>query len=159
MPGEALGVVATPRYTPVMDIRRIDDRISVSPQITADDVAVLKAAGFATIVNNRPDGEEAGQPGGDAIAAAAAAAGMAYHAIPITHAGFSHPQLDAMATVLADTDGPILAYCRSGTRSCNLWALASAKDGGDPDALVAAGGAAGYDLSGIRPTLDALSGR
>lgn len=140
-----------------MHIRRIDDRISVSPQITADDVATLKAQGFTTIVNNRPEGEEAGQPTGDAIAEAAAAAGMAYHAIPITHAGFSHPQLDAMATVLADSSGPILAYCRSGTRSCNLWALASAKTGGDPDTLVAAGGAAGYDLSGIRPTLDALS--
>ncbi|MGN5375143.1 TIGR01244 family sulfur transferase [Sphingomonas hankookensis] len=141
-----------------MHIRRIDDRISVSPQITADDVATLKARGFTTIVNNRPDGEEAGQPAGDAIAEAAAAAGIAYHAIPITHAGFSHPQLDAMAGILADSDGPILAYCRSGTRSCNLWALASAKTGGDPDTLVAAGGAAGYDLSAIRPMLDALKG-
>ena len=140
-----------------MHIRRIDDRISVSPQITADDVATLKAQGFTTIVNNRPEGEEPGQPTGDAIADAAASAGMAYHAIPITHAGFSHPQLDAMAGVLTDSSGPILAYCRSGTRSCNLWALASAKTGGDPDTLVAAGGAAGYDLSGIRPTLDALS--
>lgn len=140
-----------------MQIRRIDDRISVSPQITADDVATLKAQGFATIVNNRPDGEEAGQPEGDAIADAAAAAGMAYHAIPITHAGFSHPQLDAMAAILNETDGPILAYCRSGTRSCNLWALARAKQGGDPAALVAAGSGAGYDLSGIRPMLDALS--
>lgn len=140
-----------------MHIRRIDDRISVSPQITADDVATLKAQGFTTIVNNRPDGEEAGQPDGDTIAEAAAAAGLAYHAIPITHAGFSHPQLDAMASILAETDGAILAYCRSGTRSCNLWALASAKGGRDSAELVAAGGAAGYDLSGIRPTLDALS--
>jgi uncharacterized protein (TIGR01244 family) len=140
-----------------MHIRRIDDRISVSPQITADDVATLKAQGFTTIVNNRPDGEEAGQPTGDAIADAAAAAGLAYHAIPITHAGFSHPQLDAMAQILEQADGPILAYCRSGTRSCNLWALASAKQGSDPAHLVASGGAAGYDLSGIRPTLDALA--
>ncbi len=140
-----------------MQIRRIDDRISVSPQITADDVATLKAQGFTTIVNNRPDGEEAGQPSGDTIADAAAAAGMAYHAIPITHAGFSHPQLDAMAAVLADSDGPILAYCRSGTRSCNLWALARAKGGEEPDTLIAGGNTAGYDLSGIRPMLDALS--
>lgn len=140
-----------------MQIRRINDQLSVSPQITADDVATLKAQGFTAIVNNRPDGEEAGQPGSDAIAAAAAAAGLAYHAIPITHAGFSHPQLDAMAAVLDAADGPIFAYCRSGTRSCNLWALASAKRGGDPAQLVAAGAAAGYDLSGIRPMLDALS--
>ncbi|MEP9401333.1 TIGR01244 family sulfur transferase [Sphingomonas sp. VNH70] len=142
-----------------MDIRRIDDRISVSPQITADDMGLLKAQGFTTIVNNRPDGEEAGQPGGDAIAEAAAAAGLAYHAIPITHAGFSHPQLDAMAAVLADADGPILAYCRSGTRSCNLWALASAKQGGDPAELADKAAGAGYDLSGMRPTLEALAAR
>jgi uncharacterized protein (TIGR01244 family) len=140
-----------------MDIRRIDDRISVSPQIAPTDIAALKAQGFTTIVNNRPDGEDTAQPSGDTIAEAAASAGLAYHAIPITHAGFSHPQLDAMAAVLSEATGPILAYCRSGTRSCNLWALASAKQGGDPAQLVAAGGAAGYDLSAIRPTLDALS--
>jgi uncharacterized protein (TIGR01244 family) len=140
-----------------MDIRRIDDRISVSPQIAPTDIAALKAQGFTTIVNNRPDGEDAAQPSGDTIAEAAASAGLAYHAIPITHAGFSHPQLDAMAAVLSEATGPILAYCRSGTRSCNLWALASAKQGGDPAQLVAASGAAGYDLSAIRPTLDALS--
>lgn len=142
-----------------MDIRRIDDRISVSPQITPEDVATLKAAGFTAIVNNRPDGEEAGQPGGDAIAAAAAQAGLAYHAIPVTQAGFSHPQLDAMAAVMAEATGPVFAFCRSGTRSCNLWALASAREGGDAGEIVARGGAAGYDLNGIRPTLDALAGR
>ncbi len=142
-----------------MDIRRIDDRISVSPQITADDVATLKAQGFTTIVNNRPDGEDMGQPDGDSIAAAAQAAGLTYHAIPITHAGFSHPQIDAMTAVLADAPGAVLAYCRSGTRSCNLWALASAKQGKASNTLVAKGQAAGYDLSGMRPTLDALAGR
>ncbi len=146
-------------YRRTMDIRRIDDRISVSPQITADDIPAIKAAGFVAIVNNRPDGEEHDQPTGDAIERAATAAGLGYHAIPITHAGFGHPQLDAMATVLNVTDGPVFAYCRSGTRSCNLWALASAKEGGDPGELVARAGAAGYDLSGIQPTLDALHRR
>ncbi len=140
------------------DIRTINESVSVAPQITPADVAAIKAAGFVAIVNNRPDEEEAGQPSGDAIRAAAEAAGLAYTAIPITHAGFSHPQIDAMTQVLTQADGPVLAYCRSGTRSCNLWALAAAKAGRNPDVLVQQAAGAGYDLSAMRPTLDALAG-
>ncbi|MGI4731196.1 MAG: TIGR01244 family sulfur transferase [Janthinobacterium lividum] len=142
----------------IPDIRRIDDRVSVAPQVTPAMIAAVKAAGFVAMVNNRPDDEEPGQPSGDAVRAAAEAAGLSYAAIPVTHAGFSHPQLDAMAQVLADADGPVLAFCRSGTRSCNLWALARAKAGAEPEALVAQGAGAGYDLRGIRPMLDALAG-
>lgn len=138
-------------------LRTIDATISVAPQISLEDLAALAAAGFTAIVNNRPDGEDVGQPSGDAIAAAAAAAGLGYAAIPITHAGFSHPQIDAMAAVLAEATGPVLAYCRSGTRSCNLWALAAVKAGAHPDAAMAKAAAAGYDLTGLRPLLDALS--
>jgi uncharacterized protein (TIGR01244 family) len=139
------------------DIRTVNERVSVAPQITPDDVAALKAAGFVAIVNNRPDDEEPGQPSGAAIRAAAEAAGMAYAEIPVTHAGFSHPQIDAMTAALTAADGPVLAYCRSGTRSCNLWALAAAKAGRNPELLVRQAAEAGYDLSGMRPTLDALA--
>lgn len=137
-------------------IRKVDDSISVAPQISVDDVAAIKAAGFTAIVNNRPDEEESGQPAGDAIRAAAEAAGLTYAAIPISHAGFSYPQIEAMADVLAAANGPVLAFCRSGTRSCNLWALAQAKNGADADALIAKGAGAGYNLEGIRPLLDQL---
>ncbi|WP_277984230.1 TIGR01244 family sulfur transferase [Sphingomonas faeni] len=139
-------------------IRHINESISVAPQIAVDDVAAIAAAGFKSIVNNRPDDEDAGQPSGDAIRAAAEAAGLKYVAIPVTHAGFSHPQIDAMTQALTDTDGPVLAYCRSGTRSCNLWALAAAKAGRNPNLLLAQAEDAGYDLRGIRPMLDALAG-
>jgi uncharacterized protein (TIGR01244 family) len=139
------------------DIRTVNERVSVAPQITPDDVAALKAAGFVAIVNNRPDDEEPGQPSGAAIHAAAEAAGLAYAEIPVTHAGFSHPQIDAMTAALTAADGPVLAYCRSGTRSCNLWALAAAKAGRNPELLVRQAADAGYDLSGMRPTLDALA--
>jgi uncharacterized protein (TIGR01244 family) len=138
-------------------LRTIDATISVAPQIAPEALAELAAAGFTAIVNNRPDGEDPGQPTGAEIAAAAHAAGLGYTAIPITHAGFSHPQIDAMAAVLADAKGPVLAYCRSGTRSCNLWALAAVKAGANPDAAMAKAAAAGYDLTGLRPLLDALS--
>lgn len=139
-------------------IRQINESISVAPQIAVDQVADIAAAGFKTIVNNRPDDEDAGQPSGDAIRAAAEAAGLKYVAIPVTHSGFSHPQIDAMTQALTDSDGPVLAYCRSGTRSCNLWALAAAKAGRNPNLLLAQAEDAGYDLRGIRPMLDALAG-
>jgi len=139
-------------------IRTVNESISVAPQIAVAEVADLAAAGFTTIVNNRPDDEEPDQPSGAEIQAAAEAAGLAYVAIPVTHAGFSHPQLDAMTEALTAAKGPVLAYCRSGTRSCNLWALAAAKAGRNPDLLVAQAEAAGYDLSTIRPMLDALAG-
>ena len=141
----------------MLDIRRIDDRFAVAPQIAPEDVAAIKAAGYVAIVNNRPDGEEPGQPDGDAIRAAAEAAGLAYTAIPITHAGFSRPQVDAMTAALAAANGPVLAYCRSGTRSCNLWALAGAGLGEDQDALVGKAAGAGYDLTNLRPLMDAVA--
>jgi uncharacterized protein (TIGR01244 family) len=137
-------------------IRKVDDSISVAPQISVEDVAAIKAAGFTAIVNNRPDDEEAGQISGEAIRQAALAAGLTYTAIPITHAGFSYPQIEAMAEVLAGAEGPVLAFCRSGTRSCNLWALAQARNGADADELIAKGAGAGYNLDGIRPLLDQL---
>jgi uncharacterized protein (TIGR01244 family) len=141
-----------------MNVRRIDDSISVAPQIAPEDVPALAASGFRAIVNNRPDGEDLGQPEGEAVRAAAEAAGLAYTAIPVTHAGFSAAQVEAMAGAIEAAGGPVLAYCRSGTRSCNLWALAQASRGGDPDALTAKAAGAGYDLSGIRPLLDGLAG-
>ncbi len=127
----------------------IDPTISVAGQITAADVATAKAQGFATIVNNRPDGEQGGQPGGDEIAAAAQAAGLGYVAIPVTHAGIAPAQVEAMAAALDGAAGPVLAFCRSGTRSTMLWALAEAKRGRDPDELVRLAGAAGYDVGGL----------
>ncbi len=138
-------------------IRTLNDSISVAAQIAPEDVAAIKDAGFVAIVNNRPDDEEADQPTGESIRAAAAAAGLDYAAIPVTHAGFSHPQLDALTSVLMSAEGPVLAYCRTGTRSCNLWALAAAKAGRDPALLSAQAEAAEYDLGGIRALMDALA--
>ena len=141
------------------DIRPLNDRVAVAPQITPDDVAAIAAAGYVTIVNNRPDGEEPGQPTGAAIRAAAEAAGLTYATVPVGQMGIGEAQLDAMAAALAGADGPVLAYCRSGTRSCHLWALAAARAGRDPALVVGQAAGAGYDLAGLRPTLDALAAR
>lgn len=140
-------------------IRRINDQVSVAPQIDPAEVVDIAREGFVAIVNNRPDEEEAGQPEGDAIRTVAETLGLAYHAIPITHAGFSATQVEAMRGVLDGAGGPVLAYCRSGTRSANLWALAEASRGEHADGLIKAAAGAGYDLNGLRPMLDALSGK
>jgi uncharacterized protein (TIGR01244 family) len=141
------------------DFRRLNENVLVSPQLELADIAVAAAEGVAMIVNNRPDGEDPYAPQGDAIAAAAAAAGLNYAAIPIGHSGFSEPQVDAMIAALEQAEGPILAYCRSGTRSTLLWALAAAKQGEAPDAIARMAAQAGYDVSPIRPMIDMLSAR
>ena len=138
-------------------LRRIDDRIAVAPQIAPEDVARARAEGFALIINNRPDDEAPGQPAGAEIAAAAAAAGLGYAAIPVDHTGLTVEKALAMAEALKAANGPVLAFCRSGTRSTNLWALAEAMGGGDPEALVAAAANGGYDISGLLPALQKLS--
>lgn len=141
------------------DFRKLTENILVSPQITIADVAAGAADGVSLIVNNRPDGEEPQAPQGDEIAAAAAAAGINYVAIPIGHAGFSEPQVNAMIDAMEQAEGPILAYCRSGTRSTLLWALAAAKQGENPDTIARIAAQAGYDVSPIRAMIDMLTAR
>lgn len=130
--------------------RKLDDSISVDGQIGPDQIADAKAQGFVAIINNRPDDEQPGQPAGAEIAAAAQAAGLAYTAIPIDHSGFRPDQVAAMAAALDAAGGPVLAFCRSGTRSTWAWALARAQAGGDVETLIAKAAAQGYDLAGLR---------
>jgi uncharacterized protein (TIGR01244 family) len=141
------------------DFRKLTENISVSQQITLEDVTAAAAEGVALIINNRPDGEDPYAPQGDEIADAAAAAGINYLAIPVGHSGFSEPQVDAMIAALEQAEGPILAYCRSGTRSTLLWALAAAKQGIEPDSIARIAAQAGYDVSPVRPMIDMLSPR
>lgn len=126
-------------------------------QIQPDDVAQAKQAGVTLIINNRPDGEAPEQPEGCAIQAAAEEHGIAYLAIPVSSAGFSLPQVDAMQEALASAEGKVLAFCRSGTRSTFLWSLAQAKSGGDIEMIASQAASAGYDVSPIRPTMEMLS--
>lgn len=137
--------------------RKINENISVSPQIGLEDVAAAKADGVTLIINNRPDGEDPAAPQSADIAAAAKAAGMDYVAIPITHSGFSAPQVDAMISALEGAKGKTLAYCRSGTRSTLLWSLAQAKQGVAPDEIARLAGNAGYDITPVRAMVDALA--
>jgi uncharacterized protein (TIGR01244 family) len=128
----------------------LDEGIWVSPQIRPEDMAAVAAAGVRTIVNNRPDGEEPLQPASQEIADAARQAGLGYVHIPV-QGSFSAAQVSRMAEALED--GPVLAFCRSGTRSTYLWALARASRGADAVALIGQAAAAGYDLRPLGPSL------
>lgn len=143
------------------EFRKLSESVWASPQISAQDIAEAGADGFAMVINNRPDGEDAGQPEGDMIAAAARAQGMEYRAIPVDHTGFGEAQIAAMTDALeaAGEGGKVLAYCRSGTRSTFLWALAQASAGNDPDEIASAAMAAGYDIAPVRQALDMLAAR
>jgi uncharacterized protein (TIGR01244 family) len=132
-------------------MRKLDENTFVSVrQLTVADVDEAAAQGIRLIVNNRPDGEEPGQPSSAEIEAAARAAGLDYRHIPVAGA-FPAEQVEAMARAIEQ--GPVLAYCRSGTRSAFLWALARARRGAPAGESVAAAAAAGYDL---RPILARL---
>lgn len=143
----------------MIDARRLTADFTAAPQIEPGDMAELKAMGFALLVNNRPDGEVPPSHGSEAMAAAAAAAGLAYRAIPVSPAGVSPADVDRMAEALAEAGGPVFAWCRSGTRSTHLWALAEATRGRDAMSLLEAGAKGGYDLGGLLPVLEKLSTR
>lgn len=133
-----------------MTMRKLSDAVFVAGQIMPKDVTVIAAQGVTAIVNNRPDHEEPGQPTAAEIGAAAEAAGLAYRHIPIA-GGLSPEQVAAMAEAL--DGGTTLAFCKSGTRSTYLWALAAHGRGGDGAEIMAQAAAAGYDLSPLRSHL------
>ncbi|CDF85541.1 hypothetical protein PKB_4216 [Pseudomonas knackmussii B13] len=124
----------------------LDDGFAVAAQIRPEDIPELAAAGFRTLICNRPDGEAADQPGSDAIARAAQAHGIDFVHIPVVSGAIDEAAVAAFATALAERPGPLLAYCRSGMRSASLWALSQA-DRRPLEQILAATTRAGFDLS------------
>ena len=130
-------------------MRQLDDHVLVSGQIAPDEVADLKRQGVAMIVNNRPDGEDEGQPLGADIEAAARQAGIAYRHVPIRR-GMGPSDVEAMHEAMRECgDGKLLAFCRSGNRSALAWAVARAEDGVPREDLERCAAAAGIDLSPV----------
>lgn len=133
------------------DFRRVNDRLSVSPQLSVADVAEAKAKGFKTIINNRPDGEAPDQPASAQIEAAAKAAGLKYIHIPVRGMPPSPDLADETCKAIEASEGPVLAFCRTGTRSISCYSLGKHAQGHDRDELVATAANAGYDLSNVIP--------
>ena len=131
------------------EFRKVTDGFSVAPQIELSDIARAKAEGFTLLINNRPDGEAPDQPTSAEMEAAAKAAGLAYAHIPV-RGGPTPEQVEAERQILAEAKGPVLAWCRSGTRSIVTWSIGQALAGTrPPQELIALGAEAGYDLSGV----------
>lgn len=136
----------------MVEIRKVTDGFAVAPQITEDDVEAIADAGYKTLIANRPDGEGGiDQPRMGAIRTRAEALGLGFVAIPFS--GAPTPDiLERFGAALAEAPAPVLAYCRTGTRSITAWAMSHAGQGMGEDIVSAAAGA-GYDLSPLKPLL------
>lgn len=129
-------------------IRRLDETALISGQIQPGDVRRLRDEGVTMIVNNRPDGEDPGQPAAADIEAAAEAAGVPYRFVPITR-GIGPSDIEAMREAIEAAEGKLLAFCRSGNRSALAWAVARREQGASLEELQKAAAAAGVDLSPV----------
>ena len=123
--------------------------LSVAGRLDRADIDALARAGVRTIVNNRPDGEDPGQLPAAEAKQLAAVHGIAYHHIPITAATLTRGDVDAFAATLRDAAQPVVAHCRSGTRSALLWALTRMREGADPLALISEAARHGIDIAGL----------
>ena len=136
-----------------MDIRKITDHYFVSPQIETGDVPEIAKAGFKTVICNRPDAEVPPSHQAQAIEVAVRAAGMEFHILPLTHQTMTRENVTTQME-LAGGDGPVLAYCATGTRCTVAWSLASAYEGKDVDQILATAERGGYQLDTLRPSLE-----
>lgn len=141
-----------------MDFRQITDRYFVSPQLDPADMAAVAEAGFTTVICNRPDPEVPATHQAAAMRQAAEAAGLAFHVLPLTHQTFTPENVGRQRAITDGADGRVLAYCASGTRSTIAWALGQAGEQ-DIEEILSAARAGGYDLSGIRPALEAAAAK
>jgi uncharacterized protein (TIGR01244 family) len=139
-----------------MDIRALTPDYAVSPQIEPTDLPALKAAGFTTIIDNRPDGEIPAPLHTPAMQAAAEALGLTFVANPIISGAMTMNNVTVQAAAMAAATGPVFAYCASGNRSSIVWALSQA--GKRPvDELLSIPARYGYQLDHLRPQLNALA--
>jgi uncharacterized protein (TIGR01244 family) len=126
-------------------IRQLDEQVLVSGQVAPHEVAGLAEQGITMLVNNRPDGEEDGQPFASDIEEAAARAGIGYRFVPIIR-GIGPADVEAMQQALRESgDGKLLAFCRSGTRSAFALALAKREEGASADEVSNCLVSAGFD--------------
>jgi uncharacterized protein (TIGR01244 family) len=123
--------------------------LSTAGRLDRTDIEALAAAGVRTIINNRPDGEDPGQLSAAEARRIAEAHGIAYHHIPVTAATLSRADVDAFAAALTSSAAPVVAHCRSGTRSTLLWALTRMREGADSLSLIAAAAQHGIDIASL----------
>lgn len=135
----------------------ITPTFAVASALAPEDFAEVARLGFRAVVNNRPDGEEAGQLPARQAAQVARAAGLGYRHVPAAKLElFDDRVVDAMAAALAAADGPVLAHCKSGQRAAIVWAAARVRCGEDLDEVLGTLSGAGFDLEVVRDELEAV---
>jgi uncharacterized protein (TIGR01244 family) len=135
-----------PTMPPLM---QLSPGLTAAGALSADNIEALAASGVKTIVNNRPDNEDPGQLPADEARKLCAARGIAYHHIPFVNATLTAADVDAFEKVLMSGSHPMVAHCRSGTRSTMIWALTRMRQGDNPAALVSLGAKNGVDISAL----------
>ena len=139
-----------------MDIRAITPDYAVSPQIEPGDLPAIKAAGYVTVIDNRPDGEIPTNLHADAMRTAAEALGLTFVLNPVVGGALTMANVTAQGAAVAASTGPVFAYCASGNRSSIVWALANAGKL-SPDELIGLPARFGYQLEHLRPQIEALA--
>lgn len=125
---------------------------TVSPQITGDDVAAIAAAGYKSVICNRPDSENPPNLHLEHIEKQVTAAGLVFAAHPFSSGAFTMDVIQRQADLIADLPTPIFSYCASGTRCCLVWSFVQAKDGKPVSEIMQAAQNAGYNVSHLRHT-------
>ena len=139
-----------------MDIRQITPDYAVSPQITPADLVAVTAAGFTTVIDNRPDAEISADLHEPVMRAAAEALGLTFVANPIIGGALTMANVTAQRAAMDAATGPVFAYCASGNRCSIVWALAEARNR-PVDDLVGLPARFGYQLDHLRPQIEALA--
>ena len=147
-----------PRKQRFMDLRSLSPEYAVSPQISVEDVPAIAEAGITLVICNRPDSEVPPSHQAEPIGAALREAGLRFEVLPLTHQTMTPENVALQAGFVEAAGGPVLAYCASGTRSSVIWALDQAASRA-PEAVLADTSAAGYQLDGLRPTLEQMHRR
>ena len=141
-----------------LQLMPLDDRVAVSGQLTAADMKDVVAAGYVAVVNNRPDGEAMfGQPRTADLQSAAEAAGLVFLDLPFSGPRASPDQVKALGRLLAEREGKVLAFCKSGMRSALLWGAASIAAGKSLDEVLGAAARAGQNLDQAGELMVALA--
>lgn len=139
-----------------MDIRALTPNYAVSPQIDVTDLAAIKAAGYTTVIDNRPDNEIPDELQSEKMQAAAQALGLTFVANPVIGGALTIENVQAQAAAIAEATGPVFAYCASGNRSSIVWALTEA--GKRPtEELINTPAKFGYNLEHLRAQLDSFA--
>ena len=135
------------------EFKHVSGSFYAAAQIQDSDIEQAVSDGFSTIINNRPDGEEPGQPASDELKTRVEAAGMRYYHIPVYPGHLGPEQVASFRSALEESEGKVLGFCRSGMRSTCTWALTQAGARSAED-IISSAASAGYDISGMRPRLE-----